>query len=299
MKKTKHFSIVRLLAVAVFFGCIIWMGGHRAWSALRDRDAIVKTSNTGTQPHPAQAARIIVHKPKYVRGVHMTAWVTGSPKIRSNINSLFEQTEINTAVIDLKEYEGEVYLPGVAVCEENKSYVNAMPDLKEYLNWLQSHNIYTIARIVVFKDNIITRHHPEWAVQNASGGLWKDRKGITWLDPYNKDAWNYNLTIAEHAADMGFNEIQFDYIRFPSDGNTSTCRYSQLHSSMTKHTALVGFLKEASRRLKPKGVDISIDVFGLTTTVTHDMGIGQKIVEMAECVDYVCPMVYPSHYNKG
>ncbi|MBQ2219273.1 MAG: hypothetical protein II417_00600, partial [Elusimicrobia bacterium] len=105
--------------------------------------------------------------------------------------------------------------------------------------------------------------------------------------------------LAEKTADMGFDEIQFDYIRFPSDGNTKNCRYGVEHSSTTASAKIVDFLKQAKERLAPKGVKVSIDVFGLTTTEKTDMGIGQKIVEMTEQVDYVSPMIYPSHYNNG
>ncbi|MFH1368682.1 MAG: putative glycoside hydrolase [Elusimicrobiota bacterium] len=238
-------------------------------------------------------------RPKYVRGIHLTAWVTGSPKILAPIDALLDETELNAVVIDIKEYEGEVYIPGNKATVKNKTYVPAIPGIRKYLVNLKSRGIYTIARMVVFKDNLIPKIKPELAVRDASGTVWTDYRGNTWLDPYNKDGWDYNISIAETAVDLGFDEIQFDYIRFPSDGNIRTCRYGQSHSTTSAVSALSGFLREANRRLKPKGVNISIDVFGLTTTSLSDMGIGQRIVEMAEWVDYVSPMVYPSHYYKG
>lgn len=237
-------------------------------------------------------------KAKYIRGIHLSAWISGSEKHRKLALELFATTELNTAVIDIKEYEGQVYIKGVKEAEANKAYVVAIPDLEKYILLLKEKGIYTIARIVVFRDNTISRKIPSLAVKNPDGTIWTDRKGAAWLDPYNKDAWDYNLKIAERAADIGFDEIQFDYIRFPSDGNTRNCRYSKPHSATEASKALIGFLKEAKRRLNLKGAKISIDVFGLTTTATDDMGIGQKIVEMTEQVDYVSPMVYPSHYAK-
>ncbi|MHB9154608.1 MAG: putative glycoside hydrolase [Endomicrobiales bacterium] len=234
-----------------------------------------------------------------MRGIHLTAWVSGSSRHRAHLDQLLNETELNTAVIDIKEYEGEVYIPGFKKAEQYKTYVPAIPDIRAYLANLKSRGVYTVARLVVFKDNVLARHKPEWAVKDLSGNIWKDRRGNSWTDPYNREVWDYNLSLAEHAADLGFQEIQFDYIRFPSDGNIRTCQYSQKHSSTTSADALVGFLKEANRRLKPRGVSLSIDVFGLTTTVPHDMGIGQKIIEMTQWVDYVSPMVYPSHYARG
>jgi hypothetical protein len=214
-----------------------------------------------------------------VRGIHLTSWVSGS-KNRKALMDLFENTELNTAVIDIKESEGHVYIT------------------EDFISYLKNKGIYTIARIVVFRDNTMPRKNPGLAVKNPDGTIWTDKNKITWLDPYNKDVWDYNLQIAQRAATIGFDEIQFDYIRFPTDGNTRNCRYSKPHCALEGSKILVEFLKEASRRLKAKGVKISIDVFGLTTTATDDMGIGQKIVEMTECVDYVSPMTYPSHYAK-
>jgi hypothetical protein len=237
-------------------------------------------------------------KRKYIRGVHLSAPISDSEKHRRIVADLFDNTELNTAVIDIKEYEGKVYIDGVKIVNANGAYAKAIPDLKKYISNLKEKGIYTIARIVVFKDNTKTRKKPELAVKNPDGTIWTDRKGVAWLDPYNKDTWDYNLQIAERAVNIGFDEIQFDYIRFPSDGNTKNCCYSKPHSTAEALKALIGFLKESNKRLKTKGAKISIDVFGLTTTATDDMGIGQKIVEMTEWVDYVSPMVYPSHYGK-
>ncbi|MDR3281591.1 MAG: putative glycoside hydrolase [Endomicrobium sp.] len=237
--------------------------------------------------------------PKYIRGIHVSAWVSGSKKYKDILERLFKSTELNTAVIDIKEYEGEVYIDGVRAVDSIGAYVRAVPDLEKYISDLKEKDIYTIARIVVFRDNKMARKNPELAVKNPDGTVWEDKKGIAWLDPYNKNSWDYNLQIAEKAVDVGFDEIQFDYIRFPSDGNTKICCYSKEHSSIEASKILVSFLKEANRRLKTKDVKISIDVFGLTTAAIDDMGIGQKIVEMSQWVDYVSPMLYPSHYGRG
>jgi hypothetical protein len=235
---------------------------------------------------------------QHIKGIHLSAWVSGSEKHRKIAIDLFDNTELNTAVVDVKEYEGQVYIDGIKMVNENGIYIPAMPDIKDYIVKLKEKGIYTIARIVVFRDNGITRKKPALAVKNPDGTIWTDKKNIAWLDPYNKDSWDYNLQIAERAAAIGFDEIQFDYIRFPSDGDTKNCRYCKPHSVANASKVLVDFLKEANRRLKVKNIKISIDVFGLTTTATDDMGIGQKIVEMTEWVDYVSPMLYPSHYSK-
>jgi hypothetical protein len=230
------------------------------------------------------------------KGMHLSIYVAASAKHKERINDLLDTTELNTVVIDVKEIDGHISVKNVA---NNLSYSKSVPDISSYLSQIKDKGIYTIARIVVFRDNVMPRKRPELAVKTPEGNLWQDRKNITWLNPYNQEAVNYILDLAEKTADMGFDEIQFDYIRFPSDGKTSLCRYGVKNSSMTPSDAIVDFLRQAKERLSPKGIKTSIDVFGLTTTEKTDMGIGQKIVEMAEYVDYISPMIYPSHYANG
>lgn len=297
--KLNKYKVFSLLGTAALLGGLYAAGHHFIFASSATAEEPAVKEDKGSVAVSSAPVTVKMQKPKYVRGIHVTSWVAGSPKLRAALDKLMDETELNTMVIDIKEYEGEVYIPGVKQADELKTYVPAIPDAEKYVAHLKSKGIFPVARIVVFKDNRFPRRKPELGVKDASGNLWKDRKGIVWIDPYSKAGWDYNLEVAERALDLGFEEIQFDYIRFPSDGNINNCRYSQRHSSTTSAAALVDFLKEANRRLKPRGAILSIDVFGLTTTVQHDMGIGQKIVEMSEWVDYVSPMVYPSHYAKG
>lgn len=234
-----------------------------------------------------------------IHAIHLTAWAAGSPQYRRKLDVLLSTTVINALVIDIKEFKGEVYIPGVKVAEKARAYEAAAPDLADWIADLKKRGIYTIARVVVFKDNKMPRKNPTLAVHNVHGELWFDRTHNTWLDPYNEDAWRYNLLIALEASRMGFNEVQFDYIRFPTDGNLAQMRFLKPYSRRAASEALVGFLRRAAQLLHPFGTKISIDVFGLTTSVTTGMGIGQRLGPMAEQVDYVCPMVYPSHYYRG
>lgn len=231
-----------------------------------------------------------------VKGMHLTALTMGSQFFKDKIDDLVDNTEMNAVVIDVKEIDGKIAIKGVA---GDLAYSKSLPNPIPYVKELKERNVYIIARLVCFRDNTMPRKKPELAVKTSNGQLWEDYKKLTWLDPYNQKARNYLLDLAETVADMGFDEIQFDYIRFPSDGNVKECRYKVERTSTTASQAIVEFLKQAKQRLAPKNIKISIDVFGLTTTATTDMGIGQKIVEMTEQVDYVSPMVYPSHYRKG
>jgi len=238
--------------------------------------------------------------PDYVRGVHLSAWAASSFKLRKRIWDLLKTTEINTVVLAVKEYDGEVYVPGVPLAEKYGAYVNAIPDLEKYLAELKDSGVYRVARIVVFKDNILSQKRPDLAVQSPDGRVWKDFAGNSWLDPYNKEVWDYIFSIGERCVQLGFEEIQFDYIRYPSDGDIRQCRYSYAqHNSSSAARNLENFLLAANKRLKPMGINLSIDIFGLIPSIEHGMGIGQSLVNMSRNIDYISPMVYPSHYSKG
>ncbi len=260
--------------------------------------ASTETSPT-TAVAPSTSSAVTSNSFKPVRALHVTAWMAGSKKYRSHIQEVFRTTVVNAVIIDLKEFEGEVYVPGVAIAEKAGAYVPAMPDIAAWIAELKSQGIYTVGRIVVFKDNIMPRKKKSLAVKNAQGDLWFDRTKTTWLDPFNPETGRYNLLIALQAAKLGFDEIQFDYIRFPTDGSLSQMRFSKPYNKAEASRALIGFLKQAHQLLEPTGAKISIDLFGLTTSVNTGMGIGQLFGPMAEQVDFVCPMVYPSHYAKG
>jgi len=163
---------------------------------------------------------------------------------------------------------------------------------------LNSLGIYTIARVVVFKDPILPDHMKEWAIKRNDGSIWLDRKRIAWVDPSNENVWDYNIEMAKEAAKLGFREIQFDYVRFPTDGNTSEIHYD-FSEHTTKKDIINSFLLKAKQELEPYNVYLAADVFGLTTSTRDDMRIGQQFEEIAAIVDYICPMMYPSHYAKG
>lgn len=284
---------IGFLFLILFFSCSFLLYYSKIGQATKD---IVLEKEISLAPEVAEPTQKI----KNVKGIHLTSWVAGSKKARKRIGALLKETELNAIVIAIKEFHGEVYIPGVYLAEKNKLFVNAIPDIKDYLEQLKKDGIYTIARIVVFKDDGLARKMPELAVKRPDGTIWADRQNRAWLDPYNKQVWDYNLTIASRAVELGFEEIQFDYIRYPSDGNIRQCRYSYAqHDSTSAAKNLNAFLQEAARRLKPMGVELSIDIFGLTPSVEHDMGIGQKMLQILEWVDVISPMIYPSHYAKG
>jgi len=235
-----------------------------------------------------------------LRGVHFTGYAAGLPNARHKFIGEMKAAGFNAVAIALRDFDGGVFVPDVPLAKRTHAYVRAIPDLPGAVKDFKDAGIYVIARIAVFKDDHLARARPDLAVHNPDGGLWVNDKGTAWVDPYNQEVRDYAIDIASRAAAAGFDEIQFDYIRFPSDGKTKLCRYSRKdHTPASASQALVDFLTQARDRLKPLGVKLSIDTFGLTASVDNGMGIGQRLDKMAELVDYVSPMMYPSHYAKG
>jgi hypothetical protein len=288
--KPKHFFVLTLLLQLFITSC------HT-----NEKNGVTQQSSQQEiqPPHQISAQNFRVGKPEFVHGIHLSAWVAGSINLRNRFEQLLSRDKLNTIVIAIKEYQGELYIPNVELTKKYNIPVRPIPNLEKYLFHLKSKGVYPIARIVVFKDNFLARNNPHLAVKNPDGSVWKDYKGNSWADPYNKEVWKYNIEIAKKAVELGFEEIQFDYIRFPSDGNTKLCRYSEIHNSTTATNALINFLSYAKEELAKYAVPISIDVFGLTPSVGHDMGIGQRFVKLVSVCDYISPMMYPSHYAKG
>lgn len=240
-----------------------------------------------------------VEKPK-VRGIHVTSWVTGSDKLFAQLVDLIDRTELNAAVIDLKESDGRVaYEADISLARDTGAVERRIRDLDAVVRTLKEHEIYKIARIVVFKDTYMALHRPEMALlSRAKGEVWRDFKGDAFTNPYLQAVWDYNLRLAEDAARRGFDEIQFDYIRFPSDGVLTDIRYPAGHTEEEAKKIIVRFVREARVRLAPYRVALSVDVFGLTT-VRDDVGIGQDFRALSREADAISPMIYPSHYWKG
>ena len=201
-------------------------------------------------------------------------------------------------MVDVKDDTGTIsYLSTVPLARQIGANRDKF-DPKKVVNLLNQNHIYPIARIVVFKDPLLSKQRADLSVRSTQGGLWHDNLGLSWVDPYNKTIWDYNIAIAKEAAAMGFKEIQFDYVRFTSDGMIKYCLYPNADSRI-KADVIRDFLKYAYQELNPLGVKVSADVFGLTCSAQDDLGIGQQFEKLVEGIDIICPMAYPSHYRKG
>lgn len=268
----------------------------------QDRTIPRTNGGLGNQPellkHRDQFLDLMGDEVPIVKGVYVTGWMTGKSGFLEKMLDFTAKTEVNSLVIDVKDDSGRIsYHSKVPLAQSvGASYPKFDPVKATKL--LRRNDVYPIARIVVFKDPHLASRRPDLAVKSAPGGIWKDYKGLAWVDPYNKDVWDYNVAIAKEAAGFGFKEIQFDYVRFTSDGVLKNCRYS-FSNGRSKSDTIADFLKYAYQELKPMGVKVSADVFGLTCSAQKDMGIGQVFEKIAENVDIICPMVYPSHYMRG
>lgn len=329
---------------------------------------------------PVQKTHVTI--PKSVKAVYISSWVAGTPSLRKKIIDLIDKTELNAVVIDIKDYTGMVsFQPltestaGAAVMAEG-CIENRIKDAADFIRDLHDKNIYVIGRVAVFQDPCMVKKHPEWAVKTKSTGeIWKDDKGITWIDAGSPEAWQYNVQIARASHEMGFDEINFDYIRYPSDGNMVDIAFP-VSGTRERSETLKAFFEYIDKELrggraigvtkpvpapvvqadgatstvpikpaalpryttaldpafddlvKEYGLDInadtarradvlldgqkittdwdkaprpvlSADLFGFVTTNNDDLGIGQILEKVAPYVDFIGPMVYPSHYPKN
>lgn len=248
--------------------------------------------------------RPVFVRPDSLRGIYLNAWGAGSSRRSEALIQLARETEINAFVIDIKDATGYVShpsaLPGVKeIGADGEIRIRDLPGL---LRRLEAEGIYPIARIVIVKDPLLTAARPELAVQDTAGGVWTDSKGIVWMNLYNEALWAYHTQLAIEVAEMGFPEIQWDYVRFPDAPASDLARAVFPGDSIGPRTEAVrGFLTYARERLRETGLDVrsTADVFGVTTNVRRDVGIGQVWETFIDRVDAALPMVYPSHYWEG
>lgn len=239
-----------------------------------------------------------VETPEQVKSIYMSSWVAGTPSFREKLVKIMDETEINTVVIDIKDYTGKVSFkidrePFI----EMNSTENRISDVKEFIERLHKKNIYVIGRVSVFQDPHLVSIWPEEAVKKSSDKTlpWKDHKGISWMDAGSTKVWEYTVDLAKVSHEYGFDEINFDYIRFPSDGNMKDIYFPHSEGKI-KHEVMKSFFEYLNENLKDEDVKISADIFGMTTTNTDDLGIGQVLEDALSNFDYVAPMVYPSHF---
>lgn len=296
----KHISLVSLVLIGLLAGAGIFF----MWQ----QTLVIVSSFTEkeyTSPRESLEVRLAYAKkqkqkpPKrVVKGLYLTAYSAGSPQKVEAIIDLIRGTELNAVVIDIKDYSGFVlYDSAVPLVNELSLEDDRLGDIAAIIQTFHDHDIYVIARQTVFQDPILAEKKPEWAIKSTYGGLWRDHKGLAWVDPTIQDIWEYNMDIAREAVSFGFDEINFDYVRFPSDGNMSLVVYTT--ADKPRHDVMGEFYAFLGDSFETLPAWVSIDQFGFVMERHDGMSIGQRLEDAVDHIDYICPMMYPSHYPSG
>lgn len=236
--------------------------------------------------------------PEPMYAIYMTQCVVGTPTFRDSLVTFIDATKLNAVVIDIKDYAGKISFP-----TDNPALAGSVSekcgaaDMKTFIEKLHEKDVYVIGRITVFQDPFYTNNHPDQSVQSKSrpGEPWKDYKGLSFVAVHSKPFWDYIVELSKESYALGFDELNYDYVRWPSDGLMNDIAYP----SADRAGELEKFFQYLHAEVKPIGVAMSVDLFGYTTVLTDDLGIGQQLERALPYFDYVAPMVYPSHYNKG
>jgi hypothetical protein len=234
-----------------------------------------------------------------VKGIYVTAYSAGGERMSSLLN-LLDTTDLNTMVIDIKDDLGNITYK-----TENKTLIKLgspkpyIKDINKLMTTLKAHEIYPIARVVVFKDSVLAKNHPELSFVNKNGTLWHNKNNDKFVNPYRKEVWDYNIEIAKEAAKLGFKEVQFDYVRFPEGFEKKADGLTFTKNEKSRVDIITGFVDYAKKELASLGIKVSVDIFGYAASVPAAEGIGQDFVKISNAVNVICPMIYPSHYSTG
>ncbi|HCL04222.1 MAG TPA: sugar fermentation stimulation protein [Lachnoclostridium phytofermentans] len=233
------------------------------------------------------------------KGIYITA-----SKANKNIDDLLklvDDTELNAMVIDIKDDDGRItyqmnYQPAIDI-NATRGYIS---DINGLIRKLKEQDVYLIARVVAFKDPVLADKRPELALKLKDGSTFRDKDKLAWVNPYKKEVWDYLVGIASQCAALGFDEVNFDYIRFSTDSGMANVDFGVEASTKTKIETITEFVKYACEKLRPLGIFVSADVYGAIISSSVDAKIvGQSYLEMSKYLDYICPMIYPSHYGEG
>lgn len=269
-------------------------------------EKFVKTQPCQTPQTTSSAALCIdfLMEPFNPKGIYIPFSLLSRPDIVIDLMNMVARTELNAVVVDVKSdrgslaWDSNVPLANTLGVDGNRE---GWMTLEEFIAEAQARDIYTIARMVIFKDNPLAFGKPELAATYGDGSIWVDGEGLAWANPFESAVWDYNIALAKEVAAIGFDEINMDYLRFPSDGDIGSIVYAQENTAETRTTAIRTFVSRMREALRPYEVFLSADVFGLTVWVDpdSDMNIGQRVKDIAPYVDYLAPMIYPSTFIPG
>ncbi|HEV2529793.1 MAG TPA: putative glycoside hydrolase [Thermomicrobiales bacterium] len=262
-----------------------------AVSASGFRDATVPVDRG--QAAPIRLERMLI------RAAYLNQFGLTDERLLDNMIDIINTTELNALVIDIKQ-DTIYYDSQVQFFRDVPGMVLDLYDPAPLIERLHAEGIYVIARLVVFQDPLVADHYPEYAVKDErDGSSWRNADGVAWVNAFNEPLWDANIELALEAIALGFDEIQYDYVRFPSDGDLSVADFGLDYSQEAREGAITGFIARSSEAIRPTGAKLAIDAFGIIGLWDDDQGIGQRLVQLAPLVDYLCLMIYPSHYELG
>ena len=234
---------------------------------------------------------------RQIKGLYANWSLLTTPGGLDGLIETANTTEINAVVIDIKQ--DTVYYDSQVAFFRDAGTVNPIMDVGEVIAKLRENNIYAIARIVVFQDPLVANARPDLAVKDVSGGLWVNEMGVAWVSAFNEELWDANIALATEAIGLGFDEIQYDYVRFPSDGDLSTADFGVDYTAEAREAAITEFMKRSYEAIHAQGGKLAADLFGFVTIVDDEQYIGQRFSALEPYLDYVCMMIYPSHFSEG
>lgn len=305
-KQTLSFFFATLLGGAGIFA-LAYFEMPSMFSVTYSDPAAASSTASVASAAPEMPATVHLPTPVPLKAIYMTQCVAGTPTFRDSLVRFIESTELNAVVIDIKDFSG-----GIAFLSDNPALAWAVSkkcgatDMAAFVRTLHEKGIYVIGRITVFQDPLYTARHPNQAVQKVEGdpstelgtSVWQDYKGLSFVDVGARPFWDYIVELSKESYALGFDELNYDYIRYPSDGKMSEAVYT-LSDGKTKPEALELFFQYLAAQMQPVGAVLSADLFGMTATNGDDLNIGQVLERALPYFDFVDPMVYPSHYPKN
>ena len=276
-------------------------GAFRLSGGADIREVVVSAPGFAQQTMPVDQSRQVaaVLETEMIRAIYANLGVLSDPERWNRLIEIAETTEVNAIVIDVKQ-DTIYYDTQVPFFRDIEGMVTPLFDPAELLADLDSRGIYSIARMVVFKDPVVAEGRPDLAVgDDVTGGLWLDMNGTPWVNAFNEELWVANADLGAELAQLGFDEIQYDYIRFPSDGDLRTADFGTEYSEANRRAAITGAVAIGSEKVRAAGAQFAIDLFPIIALMGDDQGIGQTLQDLTPLADYVCLMIYPSHYITG
>lgn len=277
-------------------------GGYRI---VRATEGLVVVRRAAWEPESREwsgnsAAESFVLEPKMVRALRVTPENAGNASVWGQFLEMAAESEVNAFVLDTKDESGLVRHEVTSPTANAIGAVSSLFDVRQTLDDMKAADLYAIARVVTFQDDPAAAAFPDAAARDSStGGVWSTRRGREWMDPTDRGSWEYPLELAVEACELGFDEIQFDYVRFPTDGDLSVLDLDGGSTQEIRVATIAAFLSEASSRLNPLGCAVAADVFAITISSPDDQGIGQRTEDLSHVVDVLSPMIYPTHYSRG